>query len=329
MKQYIIITVIFVALLFATTLIFGTGSEAADESEGSGADNPPQSPSFDFPRRVPLLLSESGEILDLSLEDYLIGCLFAQIPVDYHEQALKAQAIAAHTYLLRLLANGNVISDNPETCQPFFCPERSRTLFRDMTDYDYHLERVRAAARYGTSRALFHGGQPIYAVYHSLSAGVTNTAYSVWGVDFPYLRSTDSSWDREHRDFICTNEMSAESIRLAMFGFNRTAAMPICYDDWFTEPYLNEFGYVISIGVGENRLSGGDTWRALGLRSTAFSITRRDMSGNSIFVIETRGFGHGVGLSQYGADVLARRGWSYAEILNHYYTNVELVDFDN
>ncbi|MCL1881848.1 MAG: SpoIID/LytB domain-containing protein [Oscillospiraceae bacterium] len=338
MKQYFIIFTVFIVLLFATPIVFGLIQNEQSIDEGSANDNVSEegakiNQDFVFPKSVSLMLSDTGEILELSIEEYLVGALFAQIQVDFHEEALKAQAVAAHTYLIRLLMNnnnGNVISDNPNTCQPFFDTERARNLFPNTREglerFDEISEKVKSAAQHGANRILFHEGEPIYAVYHSISAGVTNTAYSVWGVDFPYLRSVDSSWDREHPDFHCSNEISSESVRLAMFDFNRTASMPADYEDWFKEPQINEFGYVISVGVGEHRLSGGDAWRAFGLRSTAFEFTQRETGGSGIFIIETRGFGHGVGLSQHGADVLARRGFSYADILLHYYTGVELVD---
>jgi stage II sporulation protein D len=332
-KQYVIIITVFAILLFATPFVFGESAQfrtGAIRGGGDGADsdNTDESAVFEFPDKIALLLSESGEISELSVEDYIVGCLFAQIPVNYHPRALTAQAIAAHTYLLRLIRNGNIVSDNPATCQPYFCETRARALFAEDFEYENYLEIVRTAARQGARKAIFYEGEPIYAVYHSLSAGVTNTAYSVWGVDFPYLRSVDSSWDREHPDFFCTNEMSAESIRLAMFEFNRTASMPYDYEDWFTEPHVNEFGYVISYRIGSDntkRLSGGDMWRAFRLRSTAFEISPRDSAGNTVFVINSRGFGHGVGLSQHGADILATRGFSYEEILRHYYTGIEII----
>jgi len=317
-REYITIIVVFMVLLFATPVVFGA-------VHGGGRQK------MEFPETISLLLTESGETIELSVEEYLVGALFAQIPVAYHEQALKAQAIAAHTYLLRLLLNRlelkesqenqgqHLITDDPATCQPFFTLERAREHHGEA--FDEHIAKVRRAARYAAGRVILHDGEPIYAVYHSISAGVTNTAYSVWGRDFPYLRSVESSWDREHPDFLSVNEMTAETIRLAMFDYNRAASMPIDYALWFTNPILNEFGYVISVAAGENLLSGGDMWRIFRLRSTAFEISFRD---GGIFSITTRGFGHGAGLSQFGADVLARRGFSYYEILNHYYTGVSI-----
>ncbi|MCL2037053.1 MAG: SpoIID/LytB domain-containing protein [Oscillospiraceae bacterium] len=317
MREYIIIVAVFAGLLLGVPPIYG---RVFGEGGDSSAADSHLSADYDFPQQISMLLTESGEVVQIGIEDYLIGCLFAQIPATYHQQALNAQAVAAHSYLLRMLEDGVVISDDAASCQPFFTAQIARQRYGD--DYDNYLEIFRAAARHGANRALFFEGAPIYAVYHGISAGVTNTAFSVWGQDFPYLQSVESSWDREHPNFIVHNEMTSESIRLAIFDYNRTASMPIDYSQWFVDIFKNEYGYVLSVKAGETTLSGGDMWRIFNLRSTAFETSFRS---GGVFVFETRGFGHGVGLSQYGADVLGRRGFSSDDILKHYYTNIEIV----
>jgi stage II sporulation protein D len=312
-KEYIVIIVVFVVFLFGTPVVFG----AVYENPASQVIIPV------VEQEITLFLTETDEVIRLSVQDYLIGCLFAQIPASYHEQALNAQAVAAHTYLLRLMLDRGenpVITDNATTCQPFFTEDRAIEHYGE--DYGQYLDKVRAAAGFGASRVIVYDNEPIYAVYHSISAGATNTAYSVWGRDFPYLRSVDSSWDTEHPGFTAINEMTSESIRLAIFDYNRTASMPVDYDLWFVNPIKNDFGYVISVKAGETLLSGGDMWRIFNLRSTSFDITFRS---GGIFVIQTRGFGHGAGLSQYGADVLANRGFDASQILQHYFTDVTIL----
>jgi len=313
LKDYIIIIVVFIALLLTTPPLFKAVNPNPASLESGGE-------AYHFPRSITLHLIESEDIIRLSVEDYLVGCLFAQIPVTFHEQALRAQAVAAHTYLLRLLEDNTVITDDSATCQPFFTEDRAKEHYG--ARYDEYLEKVRAAARFGASRAVFYKNEPIHAVYHSVSAGVTNTAFSIWGRDLPYLQSVESSWDREHPDFMVINEITAETIRLTLFDYNKTASMPVDYEMWFVNPVKNEFGYVLSLRLGEVLLSGGDMWRLFNLRSPSFEVSyRRD----GIFTIETRGFGHGAGLSQYGADVLGRRGFSAEDILLHYYTDVNIV----
>ncbi|MCL1866990.1 MAG: SpoIID/LytB domain-containing protein, partial [Oscillospiraceae bacterium] len=292
MKDYIIILIVFAVLLFATPF-------AVSVIAGEKPASPSASVVLDFPAEVELTLTETGEVINISVEDYIVGCLFAQIPVTYHSEAMNAQAVAAHTYLLRLIRDGAELSDDPYVCQPFFTSERAESHYGD--SYKEHLVKIRAAARHGANRVIIHDGEPIHAVYHSISAGVTNTAYSVWGQDFPYLQSADSSWDSEHPNFHMVNEITSEDIRIALYEYNKTTSMPVDYEKWFINPIKNEYGYVISAKVGDSLLSGGDMWRMFGFRSPSFDISLRS---GGIFIIETRGYGHGVGLSQFGADVL-------------------------
>ncbi|MCL2633409.1 MAG: SpoIID/LytB domain-containing protein [Oscillospiraceae bacterium] len=307
MREYVIIILVFAVLLF-TVPFLPLGSISAQAPNAAS-----------FPEKFTILL-ESGKILEMSVIDYLTGCLFAQIPVNYSENALKAQAIAAHTYALRLIASGVALSDSPTECQPFFTEEKAREHYG--SEYNAYYSRVRRAAEYGAKRVILHSGEPIYAVYHSISSGVTNTASTVWGRDYPYLKSVGSSWDREHEHYLCTNEMTTDYMRLSLLEYDKTLTMPVDYSLWFTDVVKNDYGYVMSLKAGSTPLSGGDMWRMFNLRSIAFEIT---YNGNA-FSIETRGFGHGVGLSQYGAEVLSGRGYSPEEILKYYYTGVEIIE---
>ena len=355
MKDTVVIMLIFAMLLFATPVahsaFVNTGAENVDKPVQT--EQPPHR--VTSPDKVTLALSGGSDrerIIVMSVEEYLTGCLFAQISLDYHEQALKAQAIAAHTYLLKLISDrqneqgrftsavnqveqeqnsivGSVselltaplITDNPETCQPYFTTEAAEAHYGSEL-YNEYLPKVRAAAKYGASRVITYDGEPIYAVYHSISAGVTNTAQGVWGYELPYLQSVDSSWDRTHPNYLCTNEFTADSIRTALYKFNANATLPVDATKWFVNPLKNEFGYVQSVRVGDCLLSGGDSRRIFGFRSVAFDVSYR---AGDIFVVESRGFGHGVGLSQYGANILAGRGFSCEEILLHYYSGVEII----
>jgi stage II sporulation protein D len=108
-----------------------------------------------------------------------------------------------------------------------------------------------------------------------------------------------------------------------MYDYNKTATMPVDYALWFDNMNKNANGYVVSVKAGDTLLSGGDVWRIFNLRSTSFEVSFKE---DGIFVIQTRGFGHGAGMSQYGADVLGNRGFSCDDILKHYFTEVTIVE---
>ena len=131
----------------------------------------------------------------------------------------------------------------------------------------------------------------------------------------------ESEWDKSYINYECVNEMTAEQARLCLVNYKQGIETPADYSRWFSEFNADENGYVISVKIGENLFSGGDIWRIFGLRSTAFTVEYR----NGIFVFTTKGYGHGAGLSQYGANEMAKTGKTAEEILRHYYG--EKVEF--
>jgi stage II sporulation protein D len=319
MKNAVIILLMFAILLLLTPVLWSMAFPAREivpvsEYQASGVFR--------------VYLTESDNIIELNTIDYLTGALFAQIPPGYHIEALKAQAIAAHTYALRLALNnanspmytGADFSDSSITCQPFFTEERAREYYG--VEYDLHFSAIRQAAEYGAARVILCENEPIYAVYHSVSAGATNTARHIWGLDFPYLQSVPSDWDREFPSFVSTNEISTSQMRTALLGFDHEIIMPLDYTRWFADFTADSHGYVSALNTRNLTLSGGDLWRILNLRSAAFEINYN----GTAFVATTWGHGHGAGLSQFGADYMARRGHNYENILKYYYTGVMISD---
>lgn len=267
-----------------------------------------------------LTLEETGEELILSPQEYIKGCLLAQIPIDYEKEALFAQACAVHTYAIRLIEDGKALTDNPSTCQPYFTDEQARNYYGD--DYEKFLRVTEEAAEYGARHVIAYENEPIYSVSHSISSGRTNRPGYVWGVDFPYLSPVESPWDELHVNFEAVNEITTEQMRAYLMRYDKSLVMPVDYNLWFTEPNVDEWGYTLSLNVGGRTLSGGDLWRILKLRSTAFSISYN----GDVFVVSTKGHGHGVGLSQYGAECMAKSGKTAEEILLYYYTGAEVIE---
>ena len=280
-------------------------------------------PTDGLPENFTVLISQTGEVRTMAAGEYLVGCLAAQIPLDYEQEALNAQAAAAYTYALRLVTDfsahpenapqGALLSDDSRSCQPYFTPEKCRSEYG--ADYEKYLPNLEKAAQYGKTHPITYENAPIYAVYHSVSAGRTCSAYGVWGRELPYLKPADSFSDKNYTNFECSNEMTAEQARCALVAYKSDIVTPADYGKWFSEVNANEDGYVISLKIGDNLFSGGDIWRIFGLRSTAFTVSYQD----GVFTFVTKGYGHGAGLSQYGANELAKSGKSADEILRHYY----------
>lgn len=312
MKDILIILLMFAAAIFALPLLTGYKFQPAAQERMS----------VTFPDTLNIYLTDKGSTAQITAEEYLEGCIAAQIPINYEPEALKAQASAAATYALRLMENlrnsGNLpagadISDDPQLCQPYYTPDRREEEYG--ADYEKFAENIRLAAQYGKQNIITYNGEPIYAVYHAVSAGRTCPSEYVWGISLDYLKAADSQNDKEFINFECVNEMRSEEARLALIHYDPDIEIPADCAKWFTDLRTNEDGYVISVNIGNNTFSGGDIWRIFGLRSTAFTVTYRD----NIFTFTTKGHGHGAGLSQYGANEMAKSGKSAQEIIEHYY----------
>lgn len=275
-----------------------------------------------FPAKVKeeftLVLTENGETVTLPAEAYLEGCLFAQTDVSYHIEALKAQACAAYTYALRLSEDGAELTDSTSLCQPYFTPAKAKEYYGD--SYEKYLPAVREAAAYGAKHPIYYENKPIYSVYHSVSTGVTAKPEYIWGRNFPYLNRVNCAADTGFSGYRSSIEMTADSIRDKLMKYDPEMNMPLDYSLWFSDVKKDEYGYVISAEVGGKTLSGGDLWRILGTRSTAFDISWTGMN----FRVTSMGYGHGAGMSQYTANQMANDGKSAVEILEYFYEGAKV-----
>ena len=319
MKDRLIILAFFTAVAISLPFLGGRG-------KGGGE-------TVAFPETVKLLLTETEEVVTLTAEEYIEGCISAQIPIDYHSEALNAQASAAATYALRLISdfkdNASVsltgkdgeradLSDSTVLCQPYFSYEKCKEQYGE--DYDLYYPDIKKAALFGLSHIITYEGSPIYSVYHSVSTGETCGPEIVWGRSLPYLKPVKSQWDKSYGNYECVNEMTTEKARALLVAYKSDIEIPADFGKWFSEFNVNESGYVISVKIGKTTFSGGDVWRIFGLRSPAFTVSYSD----NIFTFTTKGFGHGAGLSQYGANEMAKSGKTAKEILEYYYNGVDI-----
>lgn len=299
MKKYIVMMLILAVSVFAVpkvfSAVFGEAFPAKEQKEFT------------------LILNERGETVTLSAQDYLTGCLFAQTDVSYHIEALKAQACAAYTYALRLTEDGAELSDSTSLCQPYFTPAKAKEYYGD--SYEKYLPAVKEAAAYGAKHPIYYENKPIYSVYHSVSAGVTARPEYIWGRNLPYLNRVSCPADTGFSGFRSSIEMTADGIREKLMEYDPEMNMPLDYSLWFSDIKKDEYGYVMSAEVGGRTLSGGDLWRILGTRSTAFDISWTGMN----FRVTSVGYGHGAGMSQYTANRMADEGKSAKEILEYFY----------
>ncbi len=260
-----------------------------------------------------------GMVTEYSVKDYIFGVVAAEMPMLYHDEALKAQAVAAYTFVCYKINSATdqsfAIPADPETAQAFIPRESAREKWGDKADeYTSRLDKCIAEV---SGDILIYDGKPILAAYHAISPGTTNTCLDVWGKDLPYLQSRDSFGDKLASGYLSEAVFSAEELTEKLKGVSAAEGEAQGY---FGKPVTNSNGYVKSISYCGKEVSGSQISKALELRSACFDVTFTEGK----FTFKVKGYGHGVGLSQTGADYMAKQGSSYKEILEHYYKGAAL-----
>lgn len=271
------------------------------------------------PERTIVVKNAAGNLQQMGLEEYLVGVVAAEMPASFPEEALKAQAVVARTYTRRRMNadkhDGASVCMDPGCCQGYEDP--ADYLERGGSQRD--LDRIRQAVADTAGLVLTYEGALIDATYFSCSGGMTEDAVAVWGQDVPYLQSVRSPGEEEAPRFTDTAVFSPEEFcrRTGCAGEGEP-------ESWFGPVTYTDGGGVDTLELCGESYSGVRLRSLLGLRSTAFSVSVEDGK----IVITTRGFGHRVGMSQYGARAMAENGSGFEEILSHYYTGTALERMD-
>lgn len=273
-----------------------------------------------LPKPVPLTAMvrwENGETEKVDMDTYLLGVVLAEMPVSFEMEALKAQAVVARTYTRKAYVtdgkhgDGSVCTD-PGCCQAYISQEDY--LARGGTQEG--VDKVRYAIGATTGYVLTYGEELIEATYFSCSGGSTEDAAAVWGTDYPYLQAVDSPGEEDapyDTDMaVFTPEEFQAALGTEISGSPRS---------WIGTTTYTEGGGVAAMSIGGESYTGTQLRSLLKLRSTAFTILTED----DVITVTTRGYGHRVGMSQYGADAMAVTGSSFQEILAHYYPGTTLT----
>lgn len=266
-----------------------------------------------------VLNAESGQVEQLNFEDYIIGVVAAEMPALFEIDALKAQAIAARTYAVRHIDTSIVHTDLNDLGQVFMSINDMRTRWGD--NFDVHYNRIRNAVESTYGQLIWYDEEPIVAVFHATSSGFTEYSSDVWLTQRPYLVSVYSGFDEEATGFF--GEVTFE--RQEFIARFRGRFPEIEFSDAKIIDQINihehtNGGAVRSVTVGSITIAGTELRSVLGLRSSNFSIRE---NGDGV-IFSTRGHGHGAGMSQTGANFLAQQGYTYIEILKHYYQGVSV-----
>lgn len=256
------------------------------------------------------------ELMDLNT--YVVGVLLGELPADFDAEAMKAQAVVARTYALKRQSTAQKHSG--AVCMESACCQ----AYCGIEDYlakggkQETVDKVTAAVNATAYQILTYHDQLIEATYFSCSGGRTEDAMAVWGAQIPYLQAVDSPGEERAAHYTDTVQFTKEAFA-KLLGIN-LKGQPAT---WFGNVTYTNGGGVDTIVIAGKTFQGTDLRKLLGLRSTAFTITP---IGDSVHIM-TKGFGHRVGMSQYGAEAMAVKGASYVQILSHYYPGTELKDY--
>lgn len=265
---------------------------------------------IEIPVMKPVILvsiATKKELLEMELEQYLVQVVGSEMPASFDLEALKAQAVASRTFV----ASRNYKVDDSTKTQVFQNDEQFRKKWKG--NYERYLKKIQTAVQETSGLVMKYDDKLVRALFFSCSNGKTVSSNEYYTAKIPYLVSVESPWDEKMNvNLIQQKELSKQKVK-EVLGSERLRIV---------EHYQS--GYVKTILVGDQRLSGKDVRERLGLRSSCFSIEEFDNS----YQFTTYGSGHGVGMSQYGAQGMAKEGYRYDEILKHYYSGVEIVSLN-
>lgn len=267
----------------------------------------------------------------LDFEQYIIGVVAANMPVGYDMEALKAQAVIARTYTLY---NLSMLSEETQNDERFNTSELGLSYidlsqmeqFWGSEDYKAYFTKLENAVYATQYEVLVYDDALILPVFFDTGSGYTRTALEAWGIDIPYLVSVPSKQDVTSTNYLKITEYSISDLISLLEKYYTD--LDISEDTFFKDVQVEErdsTDYVTTINLGSQTVSGEEFAKVLGLNSNHFYI--EDYEGK--VRILCNGVGHGVGLSQYGANAMAGEGYSYKDILNHYYTGAQLIKIDN
>jgi stage II sporulation protein D len=247
------------------------------------------------------------------------------MPASYEIEALKAQAVVARTYTK--YKEKEKKHDNADICDSSLCcqawiSKENRFARWDETERESNWEKIVEAVNSTAGKYIVYEGEPINALFHSNSAGMTEIPINVWGGSYPYLQSVETSGEEAYSTYSSEVQISKDELIQKMLEKYSKFEIDFSDDDCMRILEYNESGRVKNLKVGNINLSGVEARSIFGLKSAKFEFM---IEGDYIKFLSL-GYGHGVGLSQSGSDSLAKQGLNYEEIIHHYYKNVEIIE---
>ena len=328
MKRFFLYIVTVMCLIFLIPFIFTITFECnKGDNSFNEQVNKKDYISYDYGKYKTInVLKEDGNIVEMNLDEYLLGVVSAEMPANYDIEALKAQAVVARTYTLYTIIHSDKHGDgsictNSACCQAWLSKEDRMSKWEG-AEREANWNKIEEAVYSTSGEVIEYNGEVIDAFFHSNSGGKTEVPANVWGgTEYPYLQAVETSGEDGY-----TQYSSEVTIGKNEFESKMREKYSDFQIDWNEEKNIEiveytDGGRVKTIKIGNKNLSGVEVRSIFGLKSANFNISIE----NDTIKFSVKGYGHGVGLSQTGADSMAKQGANYKDIINHFYTNVQIV----
>ena len=335
MKKVFIYFFVFLLVFFLLPAFFTKKNVEAKVSSNDvsneNAEKKAEIENYDYKNygSIKLLHTKTGEVEEVAIDTYLVNVVSAEMPADFEIEALKAQAVVARTYTIYKIQNKKHdnadICDDSACCQAWVSKEERFARWEESV-IESNWQKIEQAVSETKGKIITYEGKPINAFFHSNSGGKTEIPVNVWGgTGYPYLQVVETSGEDNYTQYnsevVLSNEELLEKLKVnysdISIDFNNN-------DDLKILEYTDS-GRVKTVKFGNHNLSGTETRSLLGLRSTNFEIIKE----NENIKFSVKGYGHGVGMSQTGANTLAKEGKSYEDIINHFYMGVVIQYVNN
>lgn len=332
MRKLILYLIILIQIIFLIPILFTKRFEIKEtiaETENSVGEQAIEN-NYDYKQygTVKLLHSATNEISEVPLDEYLYHVVSAEMPADFELEALKAQAVVARTYTIYKITSNEKkhgeadICDNASCCQAWISKE-DRLARWDEALRESNWNKIENVVNSTKGKIITYEGKPINAFFHSNSGGVTEIPINVWGGSgYPYLQVVETAGEEEYSQYNSEVNLSKEEFINKIKEKHSELVIDFSLEDAIYIKEKTDSGRVKTLKVGNVELAGVEARTILGLRSTNFTF---QIDGDNI-KFSVIGYGHGVGMSQTGADALAKQGSSYEEIIKHFYVGVDIID---
>lgn len=279
-------------------------------------------------RTIRLLHATTGEIEEVNLDEYLYGVVSAEMPANYETEALKAQAVVARTYTIYQMRHNSNKHENADICDNYACcqawiSKEDRISKWNGEEAESNWNKIEETVNSTTGKIVTYNGEPINAFFHSNSGGVTESSVNIWGgIDYPYLKSVETAGEDGYKQYTSQVEISKQDLVNRLKEKYQDCEIDYSQENCIQILEYTSSGRVKTIKFGNKEIAGTEARSILGLKSTNFTFS---INGD-IVTFSVTGYGHGVGMSQTGADSMAKSGANYEEIIKHFYTNVEITE---